>query len=243
MRQRFITAAAFSVAALLTALLFFDPPGVTPAESAAPKTPAGSVCIAVKPLSQYPALPTGCEATAAAMVLNYYGVTLSPAEFAAHWLPQNTKFYQKGGTLYGPNPNEFFCGNPFNKAAYGCYAPVIAKAINLNSTACKAQVLYGQTLKQLSALYTQNGYPLLIWATMQMRPSATGKTWRLPNGQSFTWRSCEHCLVLVGQTATHYLLNDPQTGQTEAYEKALCEQRFAELYSQAVLITKTRAAQ
>lgn len=40
------------------------------------------ILISVPALCQYPELPTGCESTAAAMVLKFYGTEISPAEFA-----------------------------------------------------------------------------------------------------------------------------------------------------------------
>ena len=48
---------------------------------------AGTVSYTTLPtLCQYPDLPTGCEATAAAMVLQFYGEEVSPAAVAGEWL-------------------------------------------------------------------------------------------------------------------------------------------------------------
>lgn len=45
-----------------------------------------SVRLSVPALCQYPELPTGCEATAAAMVLQYYGEAITPSTLAGEWL-------------------------------------------------------------------------------------------------------------------------------------------------------------
>lgn len=78
----------------------------------------------------------------------------------------------------------------------------------------------------------------MIWATMGMKESKQGRKWRLKNGSEFTWIAGEHCLVLVGYGEDYYYFNDPQSGSTVAYQKALSEKRFKELGNQAVYIYK-----
>lgn len=191
----------------------------------------------VPALSQYPELPTGCEATAAAMVLQYCGEDISPTVFAAQWLMCDGNFLWQEGEVYGPDPNEVFVGDPFSEASYGCYATPIVDAINRNSVCCTARLMEGETLASLCKRYIDSGQPVLVWATMEMRVSKAGDTWILPSGDSFTWIAGEHCLVLVGYDDECYYFNDPRAGKTVAYEKTVSQQRFEELGSQAVLIT------
>lgn len=192
--------------------------------------------IVVPLLCQYPALPTGCESTAAAMVLQYYGSDMSAEDFAADWLSCSNDFYTVNGRAYGPDPDQAFAGNPFSKYAYGCFAHPIVNAINQNSTDFHAEKLEEMTLSEICETYIAKDMPVLIWATMGMKASAQGKSWYLPDGTEFTWISGEHCLVLVGYSDENYYLNDPQTGSIAAYERSLVERRFAELGGQAVLI-------
>lgn len=193
--------------------------------------------IPVPALSQYPDLPTGCESTAAAMVLQHYQEPVTPQEFASSWLSCE-EFYTVDEQTYGPDPHTAFAGNPFSAHAYGCYAEPIAAAINTHSSACQAQTITGQSLSDLCAAYIDKDRPLLIWATMQMKPSRPGNSWLLPDGSRFTWIAGEHCLVLVGYTETAYLFNDPQVGGMVSYPKEVAEKRFAALGSQAVYIEK-----
>lgn len=86
--------------------------------------------------------------------------------------------------------------------------------------------------------YIYNDKPILIWATMGMKESKTGRSWYLQDGSVFTWIAGEHCLVLVGYNDSYYLLNDPLSGSTVAYQKNIVEKRFAELGRQAVYICK-----
>ena len=92
-----------------------------------PPKEAASVQLGVPYLSQEGALPTGCEATSTAMVLQYWGMDISPEE-VAYLLPCQ-ELYWYDGQQYGPDPNEYFVGSPFEVTGYGCYAPVIAQTL------------------------------------------------------------------------------------------------------------------
>lgn len=193
--------------------------------------------ITVPTLCQYPQLPTGCEATAAAMILQYYGLKITAEEFARDWLVCDSNFYTMNGLPYGPNPNVVFAGDPFSAYSYGCYAAPIVSAINQNSINYKARKITNKSLEFLCKEYIDQGNPLLIWATMNMEPARVSDSWYLQNGNKFTWIAGEHCLVLVGYNEQYYFLNDPQLGRTVAYQKEIVEQRFEELGSQAVCIS------
>lgn len=195
--------------------------------------------IDIKPLCQYPNLPTGCESVAATMVLNYLGSEITPEEFAYNWLSFSESFYYLDGTLYGPNPNEVFAGNPFTNNSYGCFSNVIINAINNHTNEYTAKSITNMTLEELCKEYIDKNKPLLIWATMSMKESYSGDAWYFEDGSYFTWTAGEHCLVLVGYSDEYYFLNDPMSGSTVAYEKEVVEKRFSELNSQAVYIQKS----
>lgn len=193
--------------------------------------------ISVDTLCQHPELPTGCESVAAVMVLRFYEEDVSAGDFAENWLSKSSNFYTSDGQDFGPDPNYSFAGDPFTSYGYGCYAPVIADAVNSMSEKCKALVVKGKSLEYLCVEYTDKGIPLLVWATIDMTRSQSGPGWVLPDGSFFTWISGEHCLVLVGYDNTHYYFNDPNKGETVGYEKAIVNMRYRELGSQAVVIT------
>lgn len=197
-----------------------------------------AIVLSVPLLCQYPELPTGCEATAATMVLQYYGEDVSAGVFAREWLFCCNDFYWQGGRLYGPDPREVFVGDPFSENSYGCFAMPIVNAVNGNSVRCVAHVIEGECLQTLCETYVATGVPLLIWATMEMREASAGDRWLLPDGEQFTWIAGEHCLVLVGYDDTQYYFNDPRTGTTVVYERRVAQRRFEELGSQAVVITR-----
>ena len=195
------------------------------------------IYLEVPQICQYPTLPTGCESVAATMVLQYYGDDIEAEAFASSWLTCNSNFYVENGTTYGPDPNKVFVGNPFSKNSYGCFAPVIEKAINDNSSVCQAEMIQGETLKSLCDTYVSRGEPLLVWVTMSMKEPYPGNRWTLSDGTEYTWLAGEHCMVLVGYDERHYYLNDPMSGGTVGYDKVIVEKRYEEMGMQTVYIS------
>ena len=61
-------------------------------------------------------IPTGCEAVSTTAVLQYYDIDISIDIFIEKYLPCDT-FYWKNEKLHGPNPHEFFVGNPYTRTA------------------------------------------------------------------------------------------------------------------------------
>ena len=83
-------------------------------------------------ISQLPTLPTGCESAGAAMLLNYYGCTVTAEEFASYYLPTgDAPHTDENGKLIGCDPWEAFPGDPFSETGWGCYSTVIERAMNV----------------------------------------------------------------------------------------------------------------
>lgn len=222
-----------STTATTTTMTRAEKPTVTTAAT----THAEPVLLNVLPLSQYPNYPTGCESVTAVMALNHVGVAIGVEEFITQHLPCNDSFYEVSGRLYGPDPYEVFIGDPRRTNSYGCMAPVIEQA--LRSCVGEGQRVVnttGETLSALCSNYVDNGIPVILWATMEMRPVGSGRTWFLPDGRQFTWPSGEHCLLLVGYNESEYLFNDPRHGAVVAYDKNSVEVAYASLGKQSLVI-------
>lgn len=114
---------------LAAALLRF-----TPALAYADIFPAQATTRRIKDvpyISQLPTLPTGCESAGAAMLLNYYGCTVTAEEFASYYLPTgDAPHTDENGELIGCDPWEAFPGDPFSETGWGCYSTVIERAMN-----------------------------------------------------------------------------------------------------------------
>lgn len=192
-------------------------------------------------LDQSQAAPTGCESVSAVMLLNWLGVDISIREFIDRYLDK-ADFQTRGGILYGPDPREAFAGDPYDPEAMGCYAPVIQRA--LEKLIGRDYEVIDETGTDIDTLVRRyiagEGTPVLLWATIDLKPFVPGPSWRLVrDGSEFTWRSNEHCMLLVGCDEEHYIFNDPWNNNgVVAYERALVRARHAEQYSQAVAIRR-----
>ena len=180
---------------------------------------------------QLPELPTGCEITSLAIVLNHKGIVTDKCDLADNYL-------EKGevGTVL---PTEFFLGNPRENDSYGCYSPVIVKTANkylaAKGSSLMATDLTGSSFNSLLS-EIDNGNPVVIWATLNMDEPYYSKTWNI-DGKKFTWKSREHCLVLTGydmETGIVYVA-DPMKGNV-TYNMEVFKDRYEKMYSQAVVI-------
>lgn len=194
--------------------------------------------------------PTGCESVSTVMLLQYLGYKISVGEFIENYLEQDT-FEQRHGEQYGPDPRKMFCGSPYDEESFGCYSPVIVKALNRffeesekKKSAERNQLKYrvvdetGKTAQQLVEQYVKKGMPVIFWACIDMREPIIGPEWKLKEtGETFTWISNEHCLLLVGEDETGFYFNDPHGNHgVICYEKELVENRHKAQMLQAVAV-------
>lgn len=197
-----------------------------------PQTPIGNSKIIQAPfISQLGKYPTGCESVTTVMALNHIGIDISIDKFIDSYLT-------KTGVPFDPNIS--FGGNPRYTSGYGCYAPVIKKALDkaLSGQKYTAKQLYGVSLKNLCSNYIDKGIPVILWATMYMNTPYISSTWTY-NGKTINWIAPEHCLLLVGYDSSHYIFNDPLTYQPQTYySKSSVEVAYKGLNYQAIVLEK-----
>ena len=182
-------------------------------------------------VNQYPELPTGCEITALTSVLNYYGYNVKKETMADDYLKKGS------GSFY-----EMFLGNPRKKeGSYGCMAQPIADAANLyfkkNSISRKAVNISGSEFDKVLD-YVAEGYPVIVWNTINMKPAYESKKLVL-GGKTYTWIAPEHCVVVIGfdRDANEVYVADPASGLVTR-NLNIFKQRYNSLKKQAVYITK-----
>lgn len=222
---------------LFIALLGGCTPAYTPRLVDADAIDGSFALVRVPPLSQYPDYPTGCESVTAVMALHHAGISVGVDDFVDDYLPCDDRFYEADGLLYGPDPYVVFIGDPRSTFSYGCMAPVIETAL-LSCIDREKRVTNttGEELTSLCRNYVDNGIPVILWATMEMRPVGSGKMWFLPDGRQFIWPAGEHCLLLVGYNEKEYVFNDPRHGATVAYDKKSVEVAYASLGKQSLVV-------
>jgi len=208
--------------------------------------------------------PTGCESVSTAMLLQYLGIDISVERFVERYLEKEPLF-EKNGKLYGGDPRKVFVGDPADAQSMGCYAPVIRKALNRvfleekgynaalpvrpdsdreaeksGRSGWEAVDLTGVSVEALLREYIDNDIPVIFWASIDLKETYEGPKWVLTDtGGIFTWRSNEHCMLLVGYDEENYYFNDPWHGHgTIGYERKLVERRHAEQYQMAVSVRR-----
>lgn len=184
----------------------------------------------VTPIGQYPELPTGCEITALATVLRYFGYAVDKCVLSDNYLEK--------GDAWGTDFWEKFCGEPRSQYSYGCYAPVIKKAadkyLREKNSALSAVDLTGTDAEELFS-YTDRGIPVMVWVTINMVQGYYTDSW-YANGKKLTWYANEHCMVLLGYEGNVVYMSDPTSGTITTYDKELFKTRYKELFKQAVVV-------
>lgn len=185
--------------------------------------------------------PTGCESVAAVSMLQYYGSEMKVEEFIDNHLPKTTYPYYEGNKMFGDNPWDAFIGDPYSSSGYGCYSTVIVKA--MQSAAPEnftVSAVYNCPLQTLFENYVKKGYPVQIWATIEMQEIEKSYTWQLPDGNSFTFVSPEHSLLLIGADDANYYFSDSmRQDAVVSYPKEKCDAAYAALHSQAIVVIPT----
>lgn len=176
--------------------------------------------------------PTGCESVSAVMAMKYAGINISVDTFIDKFLDTTNSFPF--------DPDASFGGNPRSSAGYGCYAPVIKKALDkvLSGTGYYAKMLKNISLEDLCAQYIDNDIPVILWATRDMKTPYISKSWTY-KGKKINWVVPQHCLLLVGYDDNYYIFNDPLKIYPQTYHrKPKVEAAYKGLFSQAIVLLK-----
>ncbi|PKM49597.1 MAG: hypothetical protein CVV02_15275 [Firmicutes bacterium HGW-Firmicutes-7] len=180
---------------------------------------------------QNPLLPTGCEAAATAMLLQWVGMDVT-MENIADALPKGKLPYQSGDKLIGGNPDYEFVGDPYKKSGFGVFHKPIANIIN---TYLPADDLTGCSFDDLLKVIDSNR-PIIVWATINMRKPSINASWIDERGNKVIWKIPEHALVLIGYTDTQVIVNDPLVGKNIKYNRKDFANYWKYMGSQAVTV-------
>ena len=184
--------------------------------------------------------PTGCESVSAVMLLQYLGYEISVDEFISKYLECRDMEIREG-VLYGPDPNECFCGSPYDEDSYGIYAGGLKKALDkaAGDRYCFEDES-GTSIQELIRKYIDQDMPVIFWACINMRKEIPGPEWKLlDTGERFLWTSNEHCMLLIGYDEENYYFNDPYDNNgVIGYSKQLVEKRHSAQHSMALGIHK-----
>lgn len=162
-------------------------------------------------ISQLPKYPNGCEAVSATMLLQAAGFDISEDVFIHDYLPKE-EVEIRWGCRYGPDPEKFYAGDPSSeRGGWGCFAPVIVKALNLCIPASHiAKNLTGLSLDTLAQEYISQGIPVAIWITQNYSAVDEVYQWQsFDESTTYLYPKNQHCVVLVGYDKANYYIADP----------------------------------
>lgn len=183
-------------------------------------------------IMQEPELPTGCEVTALAEVLNYLGFDIDKVELCDNFMPVD---YEGAVNMYYA-----YIGDPKSNNGFGCYAPVIVKTayeyFESVDSPCYAVDITGTDFKGLLFQITQDR-PVIVWTTMGQRETYPNYKWTAGNGEDMVFNDYQHCVAIYGYDLNEGVVYtaDPLVGNT-TYEMSRFETIYDIMYKQAVVI-------
>ncbi len=181
---------------------------------------------------QEPELPTGCEITALAEVLNYHGFNIDKEELCDNFMPVD---YVGSVTM-----TQAYLGDPRSNNGFGCYSPVIVKSayeyFESIDSPCYAADLSGTDFRDLFYQIYQ-GRPVIVWATMYLTESYPNYKWTAGNGEDMIFNDYQHCMAIYGYDLNEGIVyaGDPLVGNT-TYSIDQFEMIYDIMYKQAVVI-------
>lgn len=186
-----------------------------------------AVMLDVPARNQFPELKNGCEAVAAQMMLEKYGITLDKLEFAGE-IPKDDTQMQKAGediTVWG-DPEKGFVGDITGQSyGYSIYPKPLSKFLrNYVENPVDLTGVEPQTLEK----YIRGGNPVVAWVTVNFKDRDSNEIWMTPSGKMVKGSFNTHAMTMVGFDENHYYFNDPYTG---AKNYKVTKQRFYEVWS------------
>lgn len=207
----------------------------TSATSVTLPTKSPSKTLSVSCILQEPELPSGCEVTSLAIVLNYLGISTDKCDLADHFLVT--------APIGTSSLHTAFAGDARDPYAYGCYSEVLVNTANqyLTNTGNSAMNVKNLSGTDFYSLFDEldQGNPVIIWGTENMKPAGDTISWTV-NGTECTWKYEQHCLVLTGYNYDNKTVTiaDPLRG-TCSYDMDTVAARYMEMYSQSIVIHKS----
>ncbi len=180
---------------------------------------------------QYPELPNGCEVTALASVLDYYGYKTTKMELAEKYLPK-VPFSQKKNKLFGVNPYDAYAGDPSSKSGFFSYAPPIVRTANefiqSNDGKNNSKDISGSTRNEILK-YLKEGTPVIVWTTRDLSEPNKNFSWYIKGtNEILQVPTNSHTVVLTGFSEEIVYAMDPLRGQV-VYDS----DQFFEIYGKA----------
>ena len=194
--------------------------------------------LAVPVQMQNPELPHGCEITALTAVLAYYGAEVDKVTLANNYLPKQA-FRQEGDRKIGPDPHEYYAGEPSSPHGTYSFAGPIEQAANdyiaEHDMDLVAENRSGSSIEEIEQ-FVDLGIPVLSWVTLDLSEPRKRGGWYINGTNTFHEMYTNlHAVVIVDITDESVEVMDPLKGIVQ-----LNKQQFFKSYQalgeQAVIL-------
>jgi uncharacterized protein YvpB len=174
-------------------------------------------------INQYPNYPTGCESVAITLLLQYYGIKVTPDDIISNLKKGDTP-YSMNGILYGGNPELEFVGNPLSSSGYGVFESPIADVANIYKSGIniKNNFPFSEVLNLV-----KNNKPVVVWTSMNLAIPYISATWTYkPTMETISWKANEHAVVVIGYNSNNVIISDPIGGKIKYQNITTFESRY-----------------
>lgn len=197
------------------------------------------VDIAFPVVLQNPELPNGCEITAMAALLNYYGYSVKHTLLSDAYLPKRPVYTNKG-KLYGPHPDQAFSGDPRSPYGWYSYAPPTVTAANkyLKEHHSKHVAIDKTGISETEVMdYVTREKPVVVWVTRDMGVVNYNYSWILDDGSKTVYKAASnlHAVVITGYNEKEVKVMDPLKGEI-AYDRVKFFKSYQSLNQRAIVI-------
>lgn len=178
------------------------------------------VVLNVNNIAQMPELPNGCEGTALATVLSYFGYEAEKTDMALNYIPRQDFVYTNEGRI-GGHPQFIYAGNPEESDGYYCYTYPVKKAANTfleeHNAPFLAEDITGEGEQTLTRLL-EGGLPVIVWVTKdgEVPKKDEELEWTLAHNNEEYVPLCNlHVMVLHGYDENDFYVCDPLENYTK----------------------------
>ena len=190
-------------------------------------------------ISQLGTYPTGCESVSCTMALQHLGWKGTVDDFIALLPKAAPPCPGPDGSYVGPDPEEFFPGDPYSPDGWGCFAPCLAATIQ-QLPGYRTIIYRGLPLATVKS-FIDAGEPVVFWGTIEFRPPRKTLAWLTPKGRRVQWVSPMHCTLLIGYDEGGFYFNDPTGGKDAYYSLAEVKAGYEAQGSQIMIVRKDEA--
>ena len=172
-----------------------------------------------------------CELPSICALLNHHGIDITPS-----------KFFEYVPTASVNTPAKDVLWQTWDTPLASCYAPVIEIALQgvwvdyyIDNKAVMLSL--DKSLDYLLTEYVSNDVPVMVWATIDLKEPEF-KTDYIGEGivDTFEYTNDASCFIITGYDEKTIEAYEPYYGKIETYSKEVFEQRYNDMFKQAIII-------